>query len=102
MTSDRSDFNEQAARWRRSCSMVSTWLIRAWRGLMAHGVQAWGIRRDLQTLSKLDDHQLKDIGLLRDEIASIVARGSLQTLAAEAVASGVMPTMRRQAGSRTS
>ncbi len=102
MTSGRSDSHELATRWCRSCSMVSTWLVRTCRGLMAHCVEAWGIRRDLQTLSKLDDHQLKDIGLLRGEIASIVAHGALHSLAADAAASGVMPTMRRQGASRTS
>lgn len=45
----------------------------AWQGLMRHRAQALRNRRDLEALSNLDDHQLKDIGLVRGQINSLMA-----------------------------
>jgi len=45
----------------------------AWRCLARRRIQARGKRRDVEALSQLDDHQLKDIGLARGQIESFVA-----------------------------
>ena len=45
----------------------------AWRCLAEHWAEALRNRRDREILSQLDDHQLKDIGLMRSQIESLVA-----------------------------
>jgi uncharacterized protein YjiS (DUF1127 family) len=45
----------------------------AWRCVAQRRIQARGNRRDVEALSQLDDHQLKDIGLARGQIESFVA-----------------------------
>jgi uncharacterized protein YjiS (DUF1127 family) len=45
----------------------------AWRCVARRRIQARGNRRDVEALSQLDDHQLKDIGLVRGQIGSFLA-----------------------------
>lgn len=45
----------------------------AWRHLAQRRAQALRNRRDVQALSQLDDHQLKDIGLTPGQVSSFVA-----------------------------
>jgi uncharacterized protein YjiS (DUF1127 family) len=81
MTSSPFGSRTQATRNRRPWHAISTWLSRAWRGLVQHWAQAQRHRRDVKALSELDDHQLKDIGLTRGEIESVVTGRSPQRLA---------------------
>jgi len=46
------------------------------RRLAQHRAQALRNQRDVQALSQLDDHQLKDIGLTRGQVESFVAERS--------------------------
>lgn len=52
---------------------------RAWRRLAQHRAQALRNRQDVEALSQLDDHQLRDLGLTRGQIESFVADRSRQS-----------------------
>ena len=52
----------------------------AWRRLAQRRAQALRHRRDMEVLSQLDDHQLKDIGLRRSQIQSFVTDGPTHRL----------------------
>jgi uncharacterized protein YjiS (DUF1127 family) len=43
-------------------------------GALRKAVNAWMVRRAIESLQSLDDHTLKDIGMHRSEIESIVRR----------------------------
>ncbi|MES1163563.1 MAG: DUF1127 domain-containing protein, partial [Rhizobacter sp.] len=76
MTSDRSA-SRQPARHRRMWPEISTWLAQTWQ----RWAQAQRNRHAVDVLSELDEHQLKDIGMTRGDIESVVAARSLQGLA---------------------
>jgi len=74
----------QAIHLDQTSTMFVIWLsvARAWRRLAQRRAEALRNRRDLDVLSQLDDHQLKDIGLMRSQIESLVAdrpRSSIPT-----------------------
>lgn len=51
-------------------------LAQGWQGFMKRWARVLRNRRDVQALSALDDHQLKDIGLTRGDIEAVVAARS--------------------------
>jgi len=79
----------QAIHLDQPSTMSTMWLsvARAWRRLVQRRAQAQRNRRDLEVLSQLDDHQLKDIGLMRCQIESLVADRPRQDAATRHAAS---------------
>lgn len=58
------DYDITVAHSRQAYGQV-TWLVRL--------VQNWRLRRTLKRLQHLSDHQLHDIGLVRDELYRLIA-----------------------------
>jgi uncharacterized protein YjiS (DUF1127 family) len=78
MTSIQACLRQQVTRQRRPWHEIATWLARALQGLVLRWRRARRDRVAVKALSKLDDDQLKDIGLTRFEIEAFVAGSSLQ------------------------
>ena len=57
-------------------SAVCNPITAAWRRLAQFCAEARRNRRDVQVLSQLDDHQLRDIGLTRGQVESFIAERS--------------------------
>ncbi len=53
------------AAWARQSHGRFSWLVRLWRNRL--------VRKDLRLLQKLDDHTLRDIGLLRADVGRLLA-----------------------------
>ena len=62
-------------------------IARACRRLAHLWAQALRNRRDVEALSQLDDHQLRDIGLTRGQIESFVTDRSMQSTSTRHIAS---------------
>jgi uncharacterized protein YjiS (DUF1127 family) len=65
-------------RARAQAAHLSIWrtILGAWRRVAQHCAQAQRSRHDVETLLRLDDRQLHDVGLTRGQVESFVAQRS--------------------------
>ncbi len=57
----------------------SAWPAKAIKRVIGWIAQKWRIRRDIHTLAALDERQLADIGLWREDVERMLPRESLGT-----------------------